>query len=77
MKIENVFFVLFNLPAALKVVAKRVDLAIRHQDDFTSGMSLFRTAVYFGFINDPWPNSAHTSSGELHPQKGQVSTPQE
>ena len=76
-KVENVLFVLFNPIIALKVTAKRLDLAIRLQDDFTASMSMFRAAVYFGFAQDPWPKSAHDKSGELAPKMGEVALPQE
>jgi hypothetical protein len=59
------------------VMAKRINLVIRFQDDYTAGMSLYRAAIYFGFLNDPWPNRAHDQNGNPQPRLGDVATPSE
>lgn len=76
-RIENFGFCIFHPIEACMVWAKRTDLALRLQDDFTTGMNLFQAAIYFGLLNDPWPNSAHDSNGDLHPQMGKIASPQE
>lgn len=76
-KVEDLVFSIFNPIVACMVLARRTDLALRLQDDFTVGMSLFKAAVYFKLINDPWPKSAHNVVGDPQPRLGNVATPQE
>jgi hypothetical protein len=76
-KVEDIVFFCFHPIVSCMVMAKRTDLAIGFQDDFTAGMSFCQAAIYFGFLNDPWPNRAHDQNGNPRPRLGDVATPSE
>lgn len=77
MKVENLLFCIFHPIAASGVIIERVNSVVRFEDDLTSKMSFFQAARCLGFINDPWPKSAHDTFGDPTPHLGSVATPQE